>query len=657
MNRNEPSNDPLSDERLSAYFDGEATPEERAAVESLLDESLAARRELDEISQLSGLLHSFPRESAPVELVANVRRQTDQMPIAKPSASPTNAPRSLRREWMAAFSGAVVTAASLFLMTRLVDLPEASESSSIALHDASPAAFKSTAPAGNVARFTGRSDDEPEALAMVQRKRVDNTITGVNDSPRDSISRSARVLAAPLPKADESKSMPQLATGAPSSPKGPNDVPAPAPAPAPAAAAGQATDPASLTVNNLALTNAFGENGGATNYYLNNNDFLDGLKVGEVYQIVPQVADNNSNVAVVNLAVLDVERGANQVQVILSKNSIQPKLPTEEKNFSKQKSSTGRDQNPTSNNEIVVVYSVGPGERLAKALEDIHQHPDLFVGWSPEPPVQLPTADDMLVMKEIAAGKKGEAAPVETRTQDNKDKSQKNSTAPQEVQKGLAANFGGDADDEAALALNALIARNTSAANGNNFLAEQNGTNFVARNYSQGLGGGALGLNRAKSLNSVAQNFNLPKQSPAAGAANNSPSDPKPASDPELSKSGGAAKRTGDAKADGDARRKQEEQRLSYQTTLRFPADAPVPADSLRLAEQLNRMNVQNVNQEAAKSRKGTGSFQTADTNSGRNAANPQSDANHVRVLFVLHPMTEQAGQPTAAPAADKQNQ
>ena len=65
---------PVSDELLSAYFDGEASPEERAAVEQLLDGSVASRRELDEIAQLSALLHSFPREAAPVELASHIQR-------------------------------------------------------------------------------------------------------------------------------------------------------------------------------------------------------------------------------------------------------------------------------------------------------------------------------------------------------------------------------------------------------------------------------------------------------------------------------------------------------------------------------------------------------------------------------------------------------
>ena len=128
-------NPQVPDELLSAYFDGEASPEERAVVEQLLDGSVASRRELDEIAQLSALLHSFPREAAPVELASRVQRETDQLPLAEQQPVASVAPvRSLRREWMAACLGAVATAAALLLMVNLVDRP-ASHLQALREHD------------------------------------------------------------------------------------------------------------------------------------------------------------------------------------------------------------------------------------------------------------------------------------------------------------------------------------------------------------------------------------------------------------------------------------------------------------------------------------------------------------------------------------------
>src|SRR5882672_63641 len=96
-------------ELISAYFDGEVTPEERAAVELLLGESEDAQRELNETARLSALLHSFPRESAPVDLIGNVLQQTNQIVLPTPVvAAPPS--RHVGREWKAALISAATTA-------------------------------------------------------------------------------------------------------------------------------------------------------------------------------------------------------------------------------------------------------------------------------------------------------------------------------------------------------------------------------------------------------------------------------------------------------------------------------------------------------------------------------------------------------------------
>ena len=110
-----------SDELISAYFDGEVSPEERAAVERLLSESEDAQRELNETSRLSALLHSFPRESAPADLVGNVLQQTSQLEL--PRAAPIRSSRNVWREWRAALISAVSTAAVLIVIWNIFDVP------------------------------------------------------------------------------------------------------------------------------------------------------------------------------------------------------------------------------------------------------------------------------------------------------------------------------------------------------------------------------------------------------------------------------------------------------------------------------------------------------------------------------------------------------
>ena len=345
-------NPQVPDELLSAYFDGEASPEERAVVEQLLDGSVASRRELDEIAQLSALLHSFPREAAPVELAGRVQRETDQLPLAEQK---TVAPvRSLRREWLAACLGAVATAAALLLMVNLVDRP-ASHLQALREHD-------------SATRL---------ALATTAAPEMDRRLSE-NES-----------LVAPV--------------------------------------------------------------------YLNNSDFINGLRVGEVYQFVPQVADPESNVAVVELAVLDIERGADQVQVLLSRNSIRPRQSGQAGpagqtgNVAKQPS--GKPGEPLNTNDIVVVYSVGPGEHLAKALEDMSRQPELFLSWTTQPPVQLPVVEGLLAESKadrIAA--QDSAAPAKETSRDQ-----------QSVSRSKSPTSDDGMEVEAAQALNALLARGNDA--------------------------------------------------------------------------------------------------------------------------------------------------------------------------------------------------
>lgn len=90
-------NHEIPGELLSAWCDGELSLEEQARVEQLLQESPAARREAEEIAQLSSLLKSLPRESAPPELIsATLRRCEREMLLgtaaggsSDDSASPT----------------------------------------------------------------------------------------------------------------------------------------------------------------------------------------------------------------------------------------------------------------------------------------------------------------------------------------------------------------------------------------------------------------------------------------------------------------------------------------------------------------------------------------------------------------------------------------
>ncbi len=423
---------PVSDELLSAYFDGEASPEERAIVEQLLDGSVASRRELDEIAQLSALLHSFPRGAAPVELALRVQRETDLLPLAEQKTVASVAPvRSLRREWMAACLGAVATAAALLLMVNLVDRP-ASHLQALREHDsATRLALATTASPAMERRLSENESVVSEALK------------------RD------------LARLDDGDRKPEM-SGA--------DVAVVANQPAPATAAmsrrslsvqgdvrSEQQDSFDANAKSKPLA-GLASNGVATDnlvppVYFNNSDFLSGLRVGEVYQFVPQVADPESNVAVVELAVLDIERGADQVQVLLSRNSIRPRQSGQAGqtgNVAKQPS--GKPGEPLNTNDIVVVYSVGPGEHLAKALEDMSRQPELFLSWTTQPPVQLPVIESLAESKADRIAAQDLAAPAKETSRDQQSVSDSKSPTSDD---GM--------EVEAAQALNALLARGNDA--------------------------------------------------------------------------------------------------------------------------------------------------------------------------------------------------
>lgn len=108
-------NPKIPDELISAYFDGEVTPEERRQVEKWLERSPDLRQWLDDTSKLSALLHSFPRESVPADLSSNVQKQIESIVVRETRPVPQDR-RSLRREWTAFGAGMMVTVASLFML-------------------------------------------------------------------------------------------------------------------------------------------------------------------------------------------------------------------------------------------------------------------------------------------------------------------------------------------------------------------------------------------------------------------------------------------------------------------------------------------------------------------------------------------------------------
>lgn len=104
---------------ISAFFDGEVSPEERAEVERLLGSASNSAAELRETQNLSQSLRNLPRHAAPEGFQARVMQLAERsVLLAAPTAevAATPAPRSSSRAWWFAGGSILATAAGLFLM-------------------------------------------------------------------------------------------------------------------------------------------------------------------------------------------------------------------------------------------------------------------------------------------------------------------------------------------------------------------------------------------------------------------------------------------------------------------------------------------------------------------------------------------------------------
>ena len=363
------------DELISAYFDGEVSPDERSEVERLLTGNDDAQRELNETARLSALLHSFPREAAPVELAANVLRQTNQIPLAaQPSkvATANTTTRTVWRDWKAGFAGAAMTAVAMCLVVVLNSSQTNEHAQTVAtgLHVEMPSA---------PAPPTAGAKPGDGLVAMDDRATISQEAAqpfgAALDSTKDVAAKQASTVPAPMVMSRGRGLLERKASG-------------------PSAMAEMASDasvaPRPAIPPSLSDTPALGLNGPG----LSNDDFVKGLREGKVYVVVPQPADPNSNVAVVYFEVVDIDRSAEQMQVLLKKNSIEPR-------------SSNKDSQPMGD-DFVVIYTVADGDKLAKTLKDVDQHRDLFLNWTAQAPLQLAAVAEQAAQqpqkKDLAGG-------------------------------------------------------------------------------------------------------------------------------------------------------------------------------------------------------------------------------------------------------------
>lgn len=370
-------NPQVPDELISAYFDGEVSPDERAVVERLLATSGEAQRELNETARLSALLHSFPRESAPAELAGNIERQTAQLPM--PSRTPSPATPSSRHVWIqlrAAFVSCITTAAVYAIVVNMADTSPR-RGAPVALTDntrtsAEPASAPDIAMADAASAF-GPAGGMGQPLADVNEKEF---LRGPSEASKQSAPRPTSATPAggggPLMRraegtADAERFPPSVAGKA-----GPGKADL-----RDAGAADQGFGNAGAAAGAAPSQTAPVDAPQIANYsnLLSNQSFLEKLQEGKMYTFVPQAADPDNNAAVVDLMVVDIDRATEQILVLLGKPDNRPGDGTQSKA-------------KRAGDDLVVVYAVAPADRLAQALNDVTQHPDI-VDWSSQLPLNL----------------------------------------------------------------------------------------------------------------------------------------------------------------------------------------------------------------------------------------------------------------------------
>ena len=432
----------VPDELISAYFDGEVTPDERAEVERLLAASTELRQQLDETSKLSALLHSFPRESAPRDLTANVQKRVEA--ATRPTSPPLPSPhvKNWRREWTAFGAGILATMASLLAMTTLYEsplIPKSNQNRDLPrmAQTMSPVPQPDGESLGRFAKM-GLQDASPEDSVTLERTAAPATpLSAATSTLSELAADSATSASDNLTSRSKEKSHSVVGVLVD------NEV------------------SKDLVSKDLPESHFFAENDigdlNANSIQSQTQDgFLWSLANGDV--VVSKIADPSNTVAVVDLTVVDIDRGAEELKVLLQKRSVQQvnenegsparrrfesKKLADQKNL--QEETETRDNSRS--DEFQVFYVRAPGDQLASTIDDlIKNHPDLYRNWTPQPPIELPapatSTAEMLAVKQDANSNPAVADKV---NEDRRDAVED----PKEV------------NVEADMAVNFLVARNS----------------------------------------------------------------------------------------------------------------------------------------------------------------------------------------------------
>lgn len=322
-------NPAVSEELISAYFDGEVTPAEQAVVERWLAESPDRRQEFEEIGQLSALLHSLPTPDAPDELAAATMQRIERETLLAPSSA-TAPRRTARRERVVAFSAFLVTVAAtvLVMLTSRSWMPQ---TDMVAMTES---------PALPASRTEGLADSLDRAAPPGPVPARGENATAFREGAESQVSagldvaRSERERLSPSPKSE--------AQSAPASAANPVDE----------RLAGQPSERMLLKERDL--------------------------RIGSV---IPYLETSGDTIALIEVTVVDVRQAAGEMQVLLRKNAVPAADSAEPGQTQPKPSGSDADQ-------LIAVYVEGTRAQLAAILDSMERQ-DTVLGMTLQPPLEL----------------------------------------------------------------------------------------------------------------------------------------------------------------------------------------------------------------------------------------------------------------------------
>ena len=376
------SNESNKHELLSAYFDGELSPEDRQRAEQMLEESVEARRDIDGVAELSELVKSLPTEPAPVVLLSSVLRQAERETLLPPNHAPSAASNGASRSWMTVIGGIAAIAATVLVTVQMLPTTTPGPTAS-SIADVSP---RGTLVADNrKTRFGDErleySDTSPPPMAFDKSSPNEQAAFGRGDLPmaespaaaaalggRPELARSFKRGADPSAHA-ETRSAGRLAVreteSAPQQP-GKGGVP-------------------SVAARAALSFNA---------------DLLQDARQGDV---LPFFSTSGTKVTTYMVTVVDVKQALNQMQVLLARNDIPAHMiendgEADGKSAPERKPKFGNrnklaEENASKNKDaakqterLFGVYVETTPDRFNSALRDL-LHDKIFAELHPKPPV------------------------------------------------------------------------------------------------------------------------------------------------------------------------------------------------------------------------------------------------------------------------------